>query len=173
MNVRRVRMDELERLRHIERAAGDMFRDLEMFEIADDEPASIELLAPFPAKGRAWGCANEDDQLVAYVLVDEIDGCGHILQVSVIPEYGRRGLGRALLQTAAGWARARHCPALTLTTFTEVPWNGPYYLRCGFRYLSPEETTPGLRTIRSRERAAGLDRWPRACMRRDLSGPPG
>ncbi|WP_206340351.1 hypothetical protein [Blastococcus litoris] len=24
-------------------------------------------------------------------------------------------------------ARARDLPAITLTTFTDVPWNGPYY----------------------------------------------
>lgn len=59
-------------------------------------------------------------------------------------------------------------PALTLTAYTEVPWNGPYYERLGFRYLAAEEETPGLRAIRRHERAHGLDAWPRACMRRDL-----
>jgi hypothetical protein len=59
-------------------------------------------------------------------------------------------------------------PALTLTTFTEVPWNAPYYERCGFRRLPEAELTPGLREIRRREAAHGLDRWPRTCMRRDL-----
>jgi hypothetical protein len=57
---------------------------------------------------------------------------------------------------------------LTLTTFAEVPWNAPYYLRCGFRRLGVRELTPGLRAIREREAAHGLDRWPRVCMRRDL-----
>ena len=62
--------------------------------------------------------------------------------------------------------RAR--PALTLTTFTEVPWNAPYYLRCGFRVLADTEITPELRAIRTAEAARGLDAWPRVCMRRDL-----
>jgi len=30
-------------------------------------------------------------------------------------------------------------PALTLTTFTHVPWNAPYYTRCGFRVLDDAE----------------------------------
>ena len=59
-------------------------------------------------------------------------------------------------------------PALTLTTFAYVPWNAPYYARCGFRVLDDAEITPGLRAIREQEAALGLDRWPRVCMRRDL-----
>ncbi len=59
-------------------------------------------------------------------------------------------------------------PALTLTTFTEVPWNAPYYARCGFRLLDDAELTPGLREIRAHEAAHGLDRWPRACMLREV-----
>ena len=51
---------------------------------------------------------------------------------------------------------------------TDVPWNGPYYERHGFRYLAEKEETPGLKEIRAAEIARGLDQWPRACMRREL-----
>lgn len=69
------------------------------------------------------------------------------------------------VERAASWARRRGLGALTLTTYVEVPWNGPYYERLGFRYLTTEEETLGLRAIRDHERASGLDAWPRACMR--------
>ena len=59
-------------------------------------------------------------------------------------------------------------PAITLTTFAAVPWNGPYYARCGFRMLPDDMLTAGLREIRRQEAARGLDRWPRICVRRDL-----
>jgi hypothetical protein len=49
-----------------------------------------------------------------------------------------------------------------------VPWNAPYYRRCGFRVLTDGELTLGLQAIRQQEAALGLDRWPRVCMRRDL-----
>lgn len=84
------------------------------------------------------------------------------------PDHAGRRIGFRLIETLAAWARDRGVPALTLTTFTEVAWNGPYYLRCGFRYLTDDELTPGLREIRAAEAVAGLDAWPRACMRRDL-----
>jgi hypothetical protein len=73
-----------------------------------------------------------------------------------------------LIEHAETWARDRGLAALTLTTYVEVPWNGPYYERLGFRYLTPDEETPGLRAIRDRERRSGLDAWPRACMRRTV-----
>jgi hypothetical protein len=40
-----------------------------------------------------------------------------------------------------------------LTIYVDVPWNGPYYERLGFRYLAANEETPGLRAVRERERS--------------------
>jgi N-acetylglutamate synthase-like GNAT family acetyltransferase len=92
----------------------------------------------------------------------------HIEQVSVHPVHAHKGHGRALVEHVAEWARQRRSAALTLCTFSEVPWNGPYYERCGFRPLSTDELTPGLCALRAVEAAHGLDRWPRQCMRRGL-----
>jgi Acetyltransferase (GNAT) family. len=97
-----------------------------------------------------------------------VDGAAHVEQVTVHPDAARRGLGRALIEELAADATARGVPALTLTTFTDVPWNAPYYARLGFRVLADTELTDGLRAIRRAEADHGLDRWPRVCMRRDL-----
>jgi N-acetylglutamate synthase-like GNAT family acetyltransferase len=105
---------------------------------------------------------------VGYLLADPLDGNAHIEQVSVHPDHGRRGLGRSLVEHLAAWANERGMPALTLTTFADVPWNAPYYERCGFKRLSQDELTPGLRDKQEHEAARGLDRWPRVCMRRAL-----
>jgi hypothetical protein len=45
---------------------------------------------------------------------------------------------------------------VTLTTYADVPWNGPWYARHGFAELA--ELTPELARLRAAERAAGLDR---------------
>jgi GNAT superfamily N-acetyltransferase len=105
------------------------------------------------------------DRPVAYLVAEPVDGALHVEQVSVHPAHARSGIGRALLDEvgAAG--------PLTLTTFADVPWNAPYYARLGFRVLPESEWTPGLRAIRAREAAIGLDRWPRVCMRREVDAP--
>ena len=166
MTVRVARPDDLPLLVEIERAAGERFRSLGMDLVADDDPGSVEELAPYVDGGRAFVAVDAGDRPVGYLLLDVVDDAAHVEQVSVHPAHARQGIGRALIAQAASWARARGHRALTLTTFVEVPWNGPYYERLGFRYLAADEETPGLRAIREHERTLGLDAWPRACMRR-------
>ncbi|WP_435884837.1 GNAT family N-acetyltransferase [Streptomyces chartreusis] len=124
-----------------------------------------------PQRG-AGNCATghdgaADGRRPVAVHLAERDGALHIEQVSVHPDAARRGVGRALLAYAADRARKEGLAGLTLTTFTEVPWNPPYYARLGFRTLEEAELTPGLRKIRAHEAELGLDRRPRVCMRRD------
>jgi ribosomal protein S18 acetylase RimI-like enzyme len=168
MHIRVVREAELSLLQHIERASGERFRDVGMPQIADDEPLPLDVLAGYHHAGRAWVGTDATDTAVGYLIADVVDGNLHIEQVSVHPRCGRRGVGRALIDHLADYARATGVPALTLTTFADVPWNGPYYQRCGFVALSDDNLTAGLRAIRQSEAAHGLDRWPRICMRRDL-----
>jgi len=100
-----------------------------------------------------------------YLLVAEVDGAAHLEQVSVDPAYTGQQLGRLLVEQAVAWARDHDYPAITLTTFTDVAWNGPWYTRLGFSAVEP---LTGLRAIRDHEKAHGLDRWPRAAMRREV-----
>jgi len=147
-----------------------MFRDIGMPEVADDDPWPLPELEKSRAAGLLWVVPGEADGPVAFLMGTMVDGCLHVEQPSTDPGSARRGFGRLLLEYAAYRAATDGIPALTLTTFAHVPWNAPYYVRCGFRILDDAEVTPGLRAIRQREAAIGLDRWPRACMRRDIPG---
>jgi GNAT superfamily N-acetyltransferase len=168
VSIRAARADDLPSLVEIERAAGETFRSLGLDLVADDDPGSVEELAPYADAGRAFVWVDDHDRPVGYLILDLVDGAAHVEQVSVHPAHARQGIGRALIERAASWAGARGLRALTLTTYVDVPWNGPYYERLGFRYLAPDAETPGLRALREHERAAGLDAWPRACMSRSL-----
>lgn len=168
MRIRPARRSDLPLLQDIERAAGEPFRALGMSRIADDDPPPLELLDGYREAGRAWVTAGPDDRPLGYLIADPVDGAAHVEQVSVHPSAARRGLGGALIDHAAGWAAAGGLAALTLTTFSHVPWNAPYYARLGFHVLPESGLTDGLRTIRAEEAEHGLDRWPRVCMRRDV-----
>ncbi|WP_433300106.1 GNAT family N-acetyltransferase [Actinoplanes sp. CA-030573] len=150
----------------IEVAAGRLFAAVGMDFVAEDDPGTVEELLPYVRDGRAWVAG---DPPVGYLVAEWVDGNVHIEQVSVDPAHGRRGLGSALVEQVAAWARAHGSAALTLTTYAEVAWNAPYYERLGFRRLTDAELTPGLRRIRAAEAAHGLDRWPRVAMRRELT----
>ena len=155
-------------LQAIEVAAGRCFADVGMPEIAGDEPLPLDVLDHHRRQGLCWVAVDPGDVPVAYLIAERVDGCLHVEQVSVHPRYGRRGIGRRLIEVVADLARAEGAAALTLTTFTGVPWNGPYYARLGFRAVPDAGLAPGLREIRAAEVARGLDRWRRTAMRLDL-----
>jgi ribosomal protein S18 acetylase RimI-like enzyme len=164
---------ELPQLAGIERAAGEQFRDIGMPEIAEDEPPTPAELQAYLDRNAVRVWAGPGEVPVAYLLMDLVDGRVHVEQVSVHPAAARRGLGRALIDAAAGRARARGDDRVTLTTFAEVPWNMPYYQRLGFAVLPVGEQGPELLRVRAHEARIGLDRWPRVAMARPLRDVPG
>jgi GNAT superfamily N-acetyltransferase len=153
----------------IERAAGELFRDIGMPDIADHPEPPIELLAEYQRAGRSWVVVDDADLPIAFVLVKLIDGFAHIEQVSIHPANARRGIGRELIDYVDAWAAERGLRALTLTTFRDVPWNGPYYKRLGFAELAPDELGRELAELMVEEAAHGLDPAQRIAMRRPLS----
>lgn len=166
--IRLAETEDLSHLAGVERAAGQAFRGLGMDAVANDEPLAFDRLHAYQQAGRAWVAGADGQPPAAYLILDVIDGDAHIEQVSVHPDYARRGLGRRLIDEAEAWARRRVLPALTLTTFSEVPWNAPYYRRLGFVDLEDGELRPGLAGVRRHEAEAGLDARPRVAMRRLL-----
>lgn len=171
MHVRAARASDVESIRRIEASSGTLFDEIGMHDIAAAELPSAEHVAAYVRRGHAWVVADErgSHAPVAFVLVDVVDACAHVQQVSVERDCQRNGYGHLLLDHVDAWARARGLVALTLTTFRDVPWNAPYYERCGFRVLREDELTPGLREIRAREVSHGLDADARVCMRRDVT----
>jgi GNAT superfamily N-acetyltransferase len=155
-----------ERVRQIEIDAGRAFRDVGMDHIADDDPPSPDELERYRAAERAWVVESLSGPLLAYVLVDVLDGAAHIEQVSVDPDARGQRLGQALIDHVEAWAGDQGLGGVTLTTFRDVPWNAPYYERLGFRALDESELGPELAARRDDEAAHGLDPSERVCMRR-------
>ncbi len=105
--------------------------------------------------------------VVGFALLERVDeGEIRLEELDVDPEHGRQGIGRALVEAAVDRARERGADRLTLSTFRDVPWNGPFYARCGFVTLPPERWTPGHRALRAAEAARGLDVGRRVIMAR-------
>ncbi|MFL1430321.1 MULTISPECIES: GNAT family N-acetyltransferase [unclassified Nocardiopsis] len=80
-----------------------------------------------------------------------LDGGVHLEQVAVHPDHGRRGVGSALLEAVCAGAAAAGSPRVTLTTFRDLPWNGPWYAARGFAVLPPDAWGPGLRALWEQE----------------------
>jgi GNAT superfamily N-acetyltransferase len=132
--------------------------------VADDDPPSLEELARYAHAGRSWVAVSSSGGLIGYVIFEEVDDNAHIEQITVRPDEQGRGVGRALLDRVVIWASETGHPAITLTTYAEVPWNQPLYEHLGFLLLAADEAGHELQAIREAERLRGLDISPRVCM---------
>jgi GNAT superfamily N-acetyltransferase len=166
--VRLARPDEVPRLRAIEDAAGRIFSGLGLIDEALDVSFPLDDLTRLVGMGQVWVACLEDDLPVGMVIASVREGAVYVEEMDVLPEHGRRGLGARLLEHVCGWAREQDYSTVTLSTFRDVPWNGPFYRRHGFRDLQPEKWTPGMRAIREQEVRHGLRVEARVFMRREL-----
>jgi GNAT superfamily N-acetyltransferase len=165
VTIRSARPNDLQVLPLIERAAAAIFRTTPYAYLADDDLVSSEVDL---AHEHVWVAVDQDDKPIAFALVHLLDASVHLHELDVHPDYACQGLGRRLIATVADWARARGATALTLTTFADVPWNGPYYTRLSFRALDLATLSPGLQAVRQGEAEAGLPMEHRICMQLDL-----
>jgi GNAT superfamily N-acetyltransferase len=136
-------------------------------QVAASSPDSIALLVEYAREGRSW-VAVVDDEVVGYLLVGVLDAAAHVFHVCVHPRHQRQGLGKALIEQAKSWARSVGRPALTLATFYEVPWNGPFFEHLGFRVLNESELGPELKARGEHDVAAGVSPKGQVVMRVDL-----
>jgi GNAT superfamily N-acetyltransferase len=106
---------------------------------------------------------------IGFSLLEIVDGDVYIDEVDVHPDHGRRGIGTALVRASCDWALAHGYRAITLTTWRDVPWNGPFYRKLGFEELPDAALGPGLAAIRRDQARRGLEKqYARWAMRRVL-----
>jgi len=88
-------------------------------------------------------------------------------QVSVHPGHGRRGVGAALVSRVVEDARDRGIRSVTLSTFRDLPWNGPFYRKLGFREVPEKKFESWMLELQALQ-AETLDITKRCFMRRKL-----
>ena len=115
-------------LQQLEQAADAMFP---ADRLPDPTPASDEVLRRAIASGLLW-CAEVDNILCGFAYAEAHDGWLHLQQVAVHPSASRRGLGRSLVGKVMDCARERLLLGVDLTTFSDFPWNAPFYRSLGF-----------------------------------------
>jgi GNAT superfamily N-acetyltransferase len=158
-------------LPEIERRACELFRQLPLTAALPLDCTPDRDFAGAQRAGRLWVARlHPHAPPVGFALVTRVGDEWHLQEMDVLPEHGRRGLGRALLAAACEWVRAQGGSTLTLTTFRDVPWNAPFYERCGFRRLADHELTPALRAELADEAAHGLPPETRVAMRWGAKG---
>ena len=92
-----------------------------------------------------------------------------VAEIDVLPSYGQRGIGAALLEHACQWARAAGYRRIALGTLADVPWNAPFYAKRGFAAV--DKNDPAFAFARQRDRENGFPDRLRVFMSRALARP--
>ena len=137
LSIRPAGLADLDDLATLEVAAGQVFCSIGMPEVAEHAP-DMNALRNCQKLGQIW-VAEVNVEVAGYIVAIVVDGNAHIEQVSVSPAYAPQGIGRRLMGHIEAWGRDHELPATTLTTFRDVPWNGPYDQRLGYRMLKVSE----------------------------------
>lgn len=125
---------DLATLREIDDDAGALFETAGLFldlpEGHEYHLAERRRWARSLARGATTIATDSNSHALGFIALDEVDGDPFVAQLSVRVAHMRRGIGTMLLHAAVG--RVAAGGSLWLTTYAHLPWNQPFYQRCGF-----------------------------------------
>lgn len=166
--ITRAAPEHLAALADIEIRAATLFRGWDVPPDVIAEATPLATLESALARGHLWVALAPTGECVGSARVERSGERLHLEQLDVLPEHGGRGLGRALVGAIERWASENGVVELTLTTYRDVPWNAPFYMRLGFTIIEPAELDADLSARRAVEIGRGLDSMPRLAMRKRL-----
>ncbi|MEX1344350.1 MAG: GNAT family N-acetyltransferase [Candidatus Limnocylindrales bacterium] len=165
VTIRRTRDTDVRQLPAVERSAARSFATVPGLEwIVDDDVLDEARHRRFAAAGWSW-VADIAGAPVGFVCGELIEREVHVWEVAVGEAYQQQGIGSRLMARIEAQAREAGARALTLTTFSDVPWNGPFYASLGYEVIDPEACGPRLRRILELEAQAGIPADHRCAMR--------
>ncbi|OHC43745.1 MAG: 4-(cytidine 5'-diphospho)-2-C-methyl-D-erythritol kinase [Rhodanobacter sp. RIFOXYA1_FULL_67_6] len=166
--IERADPSQAEALCAIERKAVQLFRGHPAWPSYAAVSIPPELLHHAIDRGLVWVALDGAGEPVGFVWLDAdlAGGAIGIAEIDVLPEYGRRGIGAALLEHACAWARAAGYRRVDLGTLADVPWNAPFYAKHGFATV--DKNDPSFAFARRRDRENGFPDDLRVFMSRPL-----
>jgi GNAT superfamily N-acetyltransferase len=110
-------------------------------------------------RARTYGsllvACNQYD-IVGFAVAEMREDSYHLFLLAVLPEWGRQGIGSALLDRVSEEAKRKGLARLTLTTFSHIEWNAPYYQKKGFEIIPRGEASACLQGILKSEAQEGF-----------------
>ena len=169
-SIRPARWGDIVALHHVDVSACAMYEDfgVRIPRRGDEGTASTPGL--FEDGSTTWAAVDRSDSAVGYSFAYPVEDTIYVAQLSVHRDHQRRGLGTALLDTVEAWAAKEGLGALSLVTYTDVPWNAPWYRRIGFVDVPAMALSSGLHNLLERALADGSE-WRRSLMCRTLPCP--
>lgn len=163
--------DEISALIQIDRAASALFEPTGLLTgNAHFEYVPADVLSEAMQHGHVFVVRDANSQPVGFTLTSYRGSGLYLDQISVHPDHGRKGIGRVLMLKVLENAEDRHLPDVSLSTFRDIPWNGPFYASMGFREISRDKLEPYMIEIENSQREL-MDVSKRCFMRRKVRRP--
>lgn len=172
IRLRAARLNDILRLNEIELAADRLFEGTGLL---DQSPADSAI--PVSAFEQAISedlchvAVDAHDAPVGFTFCTDRRPDLYLDQVSVDPGFARLGIGRRLVNHVADIAADRRFACVSLSTFRDVAWNGPFYQSLGFMPLEANELTDWMSELEAYQ-SAYLDITQRCFMRRPVKPRP-
>ena len=148
----------------IERSAGRAFVGSGQAMVATHEVTPASFYATHLPSGLIW-VATHRETPIGFASCEIFGEELHLWALAVRLNDQKRGAGTALVAAVVAEARGRKLRAVTLTTFRDIAWNGPFYRRLGFAEAPQDDTEPRLAGLKAHEASRGLDVANRCAMR--------
>jgi GNAT superfamily N-acetyltransferase len=166
--IRLATMDDLPKLAAVERSAATAFRDVNLAWVADGETLNAACLVAMYENRMLWVAVDATDAPIGFLAAQLLDKQVYIAELSVILGYQRKGFGKALITVAIASVRSKGANHMTLITYRDVVWNGPFYTRLGFAEVEAASLGPGHMDMLLDDAAAGHDPSRRCVMAKSV-----
>lgn len=164
ITIRQTKEADIPALQAIEISASKAFLTIEgLGSFADDSCATRDQHLSAIEPKTSWAAETPDGQPTGFLAAIPEDKALHIYEVSVHCDFQKHGIGRALMMHAEAHARSLGLREMTLTTFSHVPWNAPFYETLGFEIQPETKCGPRLLDLLRKERVSGLPAPDKRC----------
>ena len=167
-SIRRAQSWDLPLLEYVERSAAEIFRTVNLGFLADGETLAPEVLEAMYQADHLWVATNRFDQPIGFIGGEYLSGNFHIVEISVAREFQGKGIGKALMTAMVEHVSREGYKSVTLTTYRNLGFNGPWYSRLGFFEVNPHDMGREYLDILASEAQHGLDVRSRCVMRKIL-----
>lgn len=149
--IRRATPNDIPQIRSIEKAASSKFREItQLAALAESECLTTAHIQNWLDKGPVWiACDTDTAKQIGFAAAYPLDRILHLAEISVLEESSGHGVGSMLINALLELARQHahqeqdlRTARCSLRTYADVPWNGPFYQRRGFREVPASALGP-------------------------------
>lgn len=164
-HIRKTFPSDILQLMQIEHSANQAFAQIPQLKwLAESAVMSSDQHLDLIQNHDAFVAVNAQNQVIGFLYAEKQEDDLYIIEVDVSSEHQKQGIGRQLMFHAIDFAKQQGFQAVTLTTFTDVAWNRPFYEKLGFELLNPQNLKPYLKQKIEHEVEQGFARESRCAM---------